>query len=85
MRVKDVFLQNFSLTYTWGVGGCQSPKDASPVATPVQLSLPYSAVASAPSDATLVATLMQPNMPHSAAVHASELPRQALDQTRQVN
>ena len=51
----------------------------------MQLSLPYSAVASAPSDAALAATLMQPSMPHSAAVRASELPRQALDQTRQVN
>ena len=33
----------------------------------------------------LVHQVMQPSMPHSAAVHASELPRQALDQVRQVN
>ena len=53
--------------------------------TPVQLSLPHSAAISAPVDAASAATLVQPSMPHSAAVRASELPRHALDQARQVN
>ena len=61
------------------------PEVASPAATPVQLSLPHSAAASAPGDAASAATPMQPSTPHSAAVRASELPRQALDQARQVN
>ena len=66
-------------------GICQRPEVASPAATPVQLSLPHSAAASAPGDAASAATLVHPSTPHSAAVHASELPRQALDQARQVN
>nr|POE70263.1 putative disease resistance protein [Quercus suber] len=65
------------------VGFCQ--KGASPAATPMQLSLPHSATASASGDAASAATLVQPSMPHSVATHASELPRQALDQGRQVN
>ena len=66
-------------------GICQRPEVASPAATPVQLSLPHSAAASAPGDAASAATLVHPSTPHSAAVRASELPRQALDQARQVN
>ena len=66
-------------------GICQRPEVASPAATPVQLSLPHSAAASAPGVAASAATLMQSSMPHSATVRASELPRQALDQARQVN
>ena len=64
---------------------CQKPESASPAATPVQLSLPHSATVSAPGDVVSAVTLMQPSMPHSAAVSALELPKQALDQARQVN
>ena len=51
----------------------------------MQLSLPHSAAASAPGDLASIATLVQPNMPHSVVARASKLPRQALDQGRQVN
>ena len=51
----------------------------------MQLSLPHSAAASAPGDATSVATLVQSRRPHSAVARVSELPKQALNQTRQVN
>ena len=51
----------------------------------MQLSLPHSVAVSALGDATSVATLVQPIMPHSAVARVSELPKQALDQTRQVN
>ena len=44
-----------------------------------------SAAASALGDAASTATLVQPSMPHSAVARVSELPRQALDQARQVN
>ncbi|KAK9998341.1 hypothetical protein SO802_017944 [Lithocarpus litseifolius] len=60
-------------------------ESASPAATSVQLSLPHSAAASAPGDAASAATLVLPSMPHSAVARASERPRQALDQARQVN
>ena len=58
---------------------------AAQLATSVQLSLPHSVAASAPGDAALTATLVQPSMPHNAIARALELPRQALDQARQVN
>ena len=64
---------------------CQKQENASPAATSVQLSLPHSAAASAPGDLASIATLVQPSMPHSAVARASKLPRQALDQGRQVN
>ena len=51
----------------------------------MQLSLPHSAAVSALGDAASAATLVQPRMPHNAVPRASELPRQALDQARQVN
>ena len=64
---------------------CQRQESTSLAATSVQLSLPHSAAASALGDAASTATLVQPSMPHSAVACASELPRQALDQARQVN
>ena len=64
---------------------CQRQESASPAATSVQLNLPHSVAASAPGDAASTATLVQPSMPHSAVTRASKLPRQALDQGRQVN
>ena len=64
---------------------CQRQESASLAATSVQLSLPHSAAASALGDAASTATLVQPSMPHSAVACASELPRQALEQARQVN
>ena len=64
---------------------CQRQESASPAATSVQLSLPHNAAASAPGDLASIATLVQPSMPHSAVARASKLPRQALDQGRQVN
>ena len=51
----------------------------------MQLNLPHSVAASAPGDAASTATLVQPSMPHSTVARALELPRQALDQARQVN
>ena len=64
---------------------CQKQESASLAATSVQLSLPHSAAASAPGDLASIATLVQPKMPYSAVTRASKLPRQALDQGRQVN
>ena len=64
---------------------CHRQESASPAATSVQLSLPHSVAASAPGDAASTATLVQLSMPHSTVARASELPRQALDQARQVN
>ena len=64
---------------------CQRQESASPAATSVHLSFPHSAAASAPGDLASIATLVQPNMPHSAIARASKLPKQALDQGRQVN
>ena len=55
-----------------GFGHYQTQVDTASAATPVQLSLPHSAAASAPNQ-----------LPHSAATSASELPRQAPDQARQ--
>ena len=51
----------------------------------MQLSLPHSTAASVPGDLASIATLVQPSMPHSAVARASKLPRQALDQGRQVD
>ena len=51
----------------------------------MQLNLPHSAAASAPGDLASIATLVQSSMPHNAIARASKLPRQALDQGRQVN
>ena len=61
---------------------CQRQESTSPATTSTQLSLPHSAAASAPSDAASAITLVQPSMSHSVVAHASELPRQALNQAR---
>ena len=61
---------------------CQRQESTSPATTSAQLSLPHSAADSAPGDAASATTLVQPSMPHSVVAHASELPRQALDQAR---
>ena len=78
-------LLNIYSSFVHHEGECQRQDSTSPAATSIQLSLPHSAVASALGDEASAATLVQPSMPHSAVARVSELPRQALDQARQVN
>ena len=61
----------------------QRQANTASAATPMQLSLPHSAAASAPDGAASAATPEQPSLPHSATTSASKLPRQAPDQARQ--